>query len=395
MQTNQAGVDLIKRFEGLRLEAYLCPAAVWTVGYGHTGSDVRAGVRVTEERAEELLREDLQRFEDAVKRLVMVPINPNEFSALVSLTYNIGEGNFSKSSCLRYLNQGNRPEAANRIELWNKARVNGELTVLEGLVRRRAAEKALFLTPMETETMMSVPTMDVPPAPESDQPAPPANVTVQSQSPAPAAASQAPAAPPGPTQQDIEILVEERLVQAETERQSAAADQKIAVGATVSGAAATASVARNAVDAIAPDRASARENGGALLVKIREFTDSVPEWILVSLKLIIIVGMVYILYQLWRRGQIQKVSAKVASNEQAREIARQVARQAAQQRGLHIPQRIPNQSLNAGEAATTSRAPKVKSKVTGGSKWWSWRQSKSETPSTGQTSSIATNSSPE
>ncbi|MGF1453850.1 MAG: lysozyme [Alphaproteobacteria bacterium] len=386
MQTNESGVDLIKRFEGCRLEAYLCPAGVWTVGYGHTGADVRAGVRITEDRAEELLREDLQRFEDAVERLVMVPINPNEFSALVSLTYNIGEGNFSKSSCLRYLNQGNRAEAANRIELWNKARVNGELTVLEGLVRRRAAEKALFLTPTETETVMSVPTMDVPPAAESEDSAPPAGTTGQGQPPAPAPAQQAPAVPPSPTQQDVEILVQERLVQAEMERQSEATDQKIAVGATVSGAAATASVTRNAVDAIAPDRASARENGGALLVKIREFTDGVPEWVLVSLKLIIIAGIIYILYQLWRRGRIQQLSMKVASNDYARDMARQIALKAAEQRGLHIPKRGPANFLDEGHGAQADKSSKIKSTNSARPKWWSWRRTRSETMSTDQTS---------
>ncbi len=152
MQTNQAGLDLIKMFEGLRLEAYVDAVGIWTIGYGHT-KGVRAGMVITEEKAEQFLREDLADAEGAVSRLVKVPVNGNEFSALASLVFNIGSGNFQRSTVLRRLNAEDRVGAADAIEWWNKGRVNGVLTVLPGLVRRRAAEKALFLTPTPQELL--------------------------------------------------------------------------------------------------------------------------------------------------------------------------------------------------------------------------------------------------
>jgi len=279
MQTNQAGIDLIKRYEGLELEAYLCPANVWTIGYGHTGPDVGPGMQITESEAEDLLRKDLHKFERAVERLVMVPMNPNEFAALVSLTYNIGEGNFSKSSCLRYLNQGNRKEAANRIELWNKARVGGELTVLEGLVRRRAAEKALFLDPVDSE-LMAVPTMDVPPDPAAEE----------------TAAARVSANP--------EDLAKQQYEQAEKERVEEQTDQNIATGVAVSGSAAAASVARDAADQAAPSADEAAEFGGFLFA-LREFVDGLPEWLLTGFKVIIVLGLMYIAVQLIQRRKVR------------------------------------------------------------------------------------------
>ena len=152
MQTNQAGLDLIKMFEGLRLEAYVDAVGVWTIGYGHTQT-ARAGMVITEQQAEQLLRDDLGDAEDAVNNLVKVPLNDNEFSALASLVFNIGSGNFQRSTVLRRLNQEDRVGAADAIEWWNKGRVNGVLTTLPGLVRRRAAEKALFLTPTALELL--------------------------------------------------------------------------------------------------------------------------------------------------------------------------------------------------------------------------------------------------
>lgn len=152
MQTNQAGLDLIKMFEGLRLEAYVDAVGVWTIGYGHTKS-ARRGMAITEQQAEKLLREDLADAEGAVSRLVKVRLNDNEFSALASLVFNIGSGNFQRSTVLRRLNQEDRVGAADAIEWWNKGRVNGVLTTLPGLVRRRASEKALFLTPTPQELL--------------------------------------------------------------------------------------------------------------------------------------------------------------------------------------------------------------------------------------------------
>lgn len=147
MKINQEGLELIKSFEGLELTAYQDAVGVWTIGYGHTRT-VRPGQTISEDEAEALLRQDLEIFEEAVERLVKVPINENEFSALVSLTFNIGETAFRNSTALRRLNNGDRKGAADAIEWFNKARVNGQLVELRGLTRRRAAEKALFLKPV-------------------------------------------------------------------------------------------------------------------------------------------------------------------------------------------------------------------------------------------------------
>lgn len=137
---NQAGLDLIKQFEGLRLEAYVCPAGVLTIGYGTT-SGVKKGDRITAEQAEALLRKDVEKFEKAVNAAVTVPLNGNQFSALVSFTYNLGAGALQKSTLLKLLNQGNYDAAAQEFLKWNKA--GGK--VLTGLVRRREAERTLFL----------------------------------------------------------------------------------------------------------------------------------------------------------------------------------------------------------------------------------------------------------
>jgi GH24 family phage-related lysozyme (muramidase) len=139
-QINDKGLRILKSFEGLRLEAYLDPVGVWTIGYGTT-SGVRSGMVITATEAEDLLRQDLRRFEAAVAENVKVSINDDQFSALVSFTYNVGEGALSSSTLLRLLNQGNIQGAADQFPRWNKA--GGR--VLAGLTRRRNAERALFL----------------------------------------------------------------------------------------------------------------------------------------------------------------------------------------------------------------------------------------------------------
>ncbi|MGJ3251504.1 MAG: lysozyme [Elainellaceae cyanobacterium] len=137
---NAKGLRLIKSFEGLRLEAYLDPVGIWTIGYGTT-SGVRPGMEITAAEAEDLLKRDLRRFEAAVSRNVKVPINDDQFSALVSFTYNVGEGALASSTLLKLLNQGDIRGAADQFLRWNKA--GGR--VLAGLTRRRKAERALFL----------------------------------------------------------------------------------------------------------------------------------------------------------------------------------------------------------------------------------------------------------
>ena len=139
---NQAGLDLVKRFEGLKLRAYRCPAGVWTVGHGST-KGVHAGQVITPAEAEARLRDDLQDAEEAVERLVRVPLTDNEFSSIASLAFNIGEGAFASSTLLRLLNDGDHKAAAAQFSRWSR----GGGRVLPGLARRRVAEAALFRTP--------------------------------------------------------------------------------------------------------------------------------------------------------------------------------------------------------------------------------------------------------
>ena len=133
MRTGYAGISLIKQFESLRCEAYRCPAGIWTIGYGHTAG-VRRGDRIDGQKAEQLLQDDLRKFEDVVNR---------EFDALVSFSFNVGTGNFRKSTLLKCVKAN--PQNMNiRYEFsrWNKA--GG--TVLAGLVRRRKAEADLYFS---------------------------------------------------------------------------------------------------------------------------------------------------------------------------------------------------------------------------------------------------------
>lgn len=147
MKVSEAGIDLIKRFEGLELESYQDIAGVWTIGYGHTET-AGPNQKISEREAEELLKRDLEPRERAVKQLVSVSMNQNEFDALVSLVYNIGAGGFTRSTVRRKLNKNDRMGAAEAFTYWNKATVNGVLREVRGLTRRRAAERALFLTPV-------------------------------------------------------------------------------------------------------------------------------------------------------------------------------------------------------------------------------------------------------
>lgn len=140
MKINQEGLNLIKDFEGCRLKAYLCPAGVWTIGYGHT-KGVKPDMVITQLDADRFLLQDLKRFEEAVSSLVKVPITPNQFSALVSFAYNVGTGALYDSTLLRKLNNKDYKGAADEFLRWNKA--GGK--VLPGLTKRRIAERDLFI----------------------------------------------------------------------------------------------------------------------------------------------------------------------------------------------------------------------------------------------------------
>lgn len=141
MKINQTGLDLIKRFEGLETKAYRCPAGILTIGYGHT-TGVKEGDTCTPEQAEAWLREDCQVAELTVSANVNVPLNQNQFDALVSFIFNLGSGNFVKSTLLKKLNTSDYRGAADELDRW----VNAGGRKLPGLVKRRAAEKALFLS---------------------------------------------------------------------------------------------------------------------------------------------------------------------------------------------------------------------------------------------------------
>lgn len=145
MNTSQTGINLIKGFEGKRLVAYDDGVGVWTIGYGTikypNGVRVKKGDTCTEVQAETYLKSDLVKFENAINRLVKVPLNQNQFDALSSFTYNLGETNLSKSTLLKKLNAKDYAGAADQFLVWNRA--GGK--VLTGLVRRREAERNLFL----------------------------------------------------------------------------------------------------------------------------------------------------------------------------------------------------------------------------------------------------------
>lgn len=179
LHTSRQGLDLIRSFEGFTPSSVRLPDGRWMIGYGHVRS-AREGVRITEADAENLLRFDLKPVEEAISALVFAPLNQNQFDALASLVFNISPGQFRESDLLRRLNAGDVLGAAAGFDAWRKARIGGRLIVVDALVRRRAAEKALFLE--ATEARPSAPTPIV--TPELD---------------AAFSGSHAPAAPEGPS----------------------------------------------------------------------------------------------------------------------------------------------------------------------------------------------------
>lgn len=152
----RTAVALIAEFESCRLRAYRCPAGVWTLGWGET-SGVVPGMVWTQVQADQRFCDSLVAFTQQVQQLLSAHAEPNQLGALVSLAYNIGIGAFARSSVLKAHNAGDHQAAARAFGLWNKARVNGVLTVLAGLTRRRAAEAALYLTPEPGEQFERMP----------------------------------------------------------------------------------------------------------------------------------------------------------------------------------------------------------------------------------------------
>ena len=139
-----SGMALICGFEGLKLKAYDDGVGVWTIGFGTTiypnGIKVRKGDTCTEAQAKAYMADDLKKFESAVNSAVTVPINQNQFDALVSLTYNIGMGAFKESTLLKKLNEADYKSASAQFAVWNK----GGGKIMQGLVNRRAEERKLF-----------------------------------------------------------------------------------------------------------------------------------------------------------------------------------------------------------------------------------------------------------
>ena len=143
MKISQAGIDLIRRFEGCKLKPYLCPAGYWTVGYGHVignGKTKPEKQLYTQEEVNELLRTDLARFEQGVLRYCPVPLTQFEFDSLVSFSFNLGLGVLQRSTLRRKILRQDKQAAARNILKYNKA--GGQ--VLKGLTRRREAEYRMF-----------------------------------------------------------------------------------------------------------------------------------------------------------------------------------------------------------------------------------------------------------
>ena len=140
MEYSKTGLALTERFEGLRLTAYRDVAGVLTIGYGHTGPDVFEGQTITQQEAETLLVQDTLSAANAVNGLVKVTLTQAEFDALVDFVFNVGQGNFSASTLLKRLNEGDFEGAANQFDAWDHA--GGK--VVAGILRRRNEEAAEF-----------------------------------------------------------------------------------------------------------------------------------------------------------------------------------------------------------------------------------------------------------
>jgi len=141
MKISKKGLDIIKAHEGLRLTAYLCPAKVWTIGYGHTRT-AKKGMVITAEEAEKLLISDVVSAENTVK-VQKLPLNQNQFDALVSFVFNVGSGNFQRSTLLRKAKINvNDLSIASEFKKW----IRGGGVVLPGLVKRRNEEAELYFS---------------------------------------------------------------------------------------------------------------------------------------------------------------------------------------------------------------------------------------------------------
>ncbi|TSD67606.1 lysozyme [Inquilinus sp. KBS0705] len=153
MKLSDHGIAVIKNFEGLRLNAYRDVAGIWTIGYGstkyHDDKAIKPGDKLTgEEQADALFKNTLGKYVDAVNNGVKVPLNQNQFDALVSFTYNLGTGVMATSTLVKMLNKGDYTAAADQFLLWDKItdQQNGKKIICKTLSKRREQERALFLS---------------------------------------------------------------------------------------------------------------------------------------------------------------------------------------------------------------------------------------------------------
>lgn len=145
MQTSQNGINFIKQFESFSATPYLCPSKFWTIGWGHVILNYESFTSIDIAQAESLLRKDLRISEDCVNDSVVMPLTQNQFDALVSFVFNVGCEAFNNSTLLRLLNVGKYTDAAEQFLRWNKSKGK----VLNGLTRRRQAERQLFLLDLQ------------------------------------------------------------------------------------------------------------------------------------------------------------------------------------------------------------------------------------------------------
>jgi lysozyme len=164
---NAAAIAIANSAEGCVLRAYRDPTGVWTVGYGHTGPDVHAGMEITQAQADAWRAADMARAAAFVDAHVRVPLTDNQFSALAEFVFNAGVGNFLGSTLLRKLNAKNYDAVPGELMKWNKGRVNGKLVTLPGLVSRRIKEAQLWAESEHITTLKPLPGVATSPAPGS------------------------------------------------------------------------------------------------------------------------------------------------------------------------------------------------------------------------------------
>ena len=144
MKISDKGIEFIRQLEGEKLTAYPDIVGIWTIGVGHTGfvdgKPVARGMTITKEKSKEILTADLKRFESAVNGAVKITLTQNQFDALVSLAFNIGEGAFTRSTLVKKLNAGDKKGAAEQFLVWKNA--GGRVS--QGLLNRRQKEKTMF-----------------------------------------------------------------------------------------------------------------------------------------------------------------------------------------------------------------------------------------------------------